>query len=66
MKTTIGIVLLVGGVLLLVFGYQAAESVEGRVRGVFTATNKNKTTWMYIGGTAMCVAGVFQLYSGKK
>jgi drug/metabolite transporter (DMT)-like permease len=66
MKTTIGIVLLVGGVLLLVSGYQAADSLKGRVQSVFQDAKDNKSTWLYVGGAAACVAGAFMLYTGKK
>lgn len=66
MRTLIGIVLLVPGVLLLVFGYQKTESLKGQIHRIVTNSTENKTTWMYVGGAALCVAGVFQLYSRKK
>lgn len=66
MKTLIGIVLVVTGVLLLVFGYQKAESLKGQIQRIVTSSTDNKATWMYVGGAALCVAGVFTLYSGKK
>lgn len=66
MRNLIGIVLVVTGVLLLVFGYQKAESFKGQLHRIFTSSTYNKTTWMYVGGAALCVAGVFQLYSGKR
>ena len=66
MRTLIGIALLVAGVLLLVFGHQKAESLKGQLHRIVTSSTDNKTTWMYVGGAALCVAGVFQLYSGKK
>ena len=66
MRTLIGIVLLVAGVLLLVFSYQKAESPKGQIHRIVTNSTENKTTWMYVGGAALCVAGVFQIYSGKK
>lgn len=66
MRILIGIILLVGGVLLLVKGHQVAESLKGQIHRIVTNSTENRTTWMYVGGTALCVAGVFQLYSGKK
>jgi drug/metabolite transporter (DMT)-like permease len=66
MKTTIGIVLLVIGVLLLVSGYQTADSLKGRVQSVFQDAKENKSTWLYVGGAGACVAGAFMLYTGKK
>ena len=77
----LGIMLLVAGVLLLVFGYQKAESLKeeaetvgGLIRQLIERSPPDNTaTWMYVGGAvlcvggaALCVAGVFQIYSGKK
>jgi len=66
MKTTIGIILLVSGVLLLVGGYQTADSLKGRVQSVFQDAKENRSTWMYVGGAAACAAGAFMLYASKK
>jgi uncharacterized membrane protein YidH (DUF202 family) len=61
MRTLIGIVLMVTGVLLLVFGYQKAESLKGQLKRIVTSSTDNNTTWMYVGGASLCVGGVFHL-----
>jgi len=66
MRKGIGIIFLVAGVLLLVWGYQTAESLKGQMHRIFTSSTNNKTTWLYVGGAVLCVVGVFQIYGGKK
>ena len=44
MRTLIGIVLLVAGVLLFVFSYQKAESLKGQIHRIVTNSTENKTT----------------------
>jgi hypothetical protein len=53
-------------VLLLVGGYQTADSLKGRVQSVFQDAKENRSTWMYVGGAAACAAGAFMLYASKK
>ena len=58
MKRIIGIALLVGGVIALVYGFQAKGSLESKVTETFTGTPSDKTQWLIIGGAVASVAGV--------
>lgn len=66
MKKGIGIVCLVVGVLLIVWGYNLSQSVSGQFNRLFTGSPGDKAMWLYIGGGVLCAAGVFQIYFGKK
>jgi hypothetical protein len=58
MNKLIGIVLVAGGVVLLVYGFQARDSLEDRVSSVFNSSSRNKTTLFLAGGAAATVAGI--------
>lgn len=66
MKNTIGILCLVLGTGLLVWGYREAETLKGRLHQVVARSTDNRVTWMYVGGAVLMTAGVFLVYGGKK
>ena len=66
MQKTIGIICLVAGLLLGFWGYNHSASLKGQVDRIFSATEKNRTTWCYLGAAVLCTAGVFTIYSAKK
>jgi hypothetical protein len=57
----VGVVLLVVGIILLYFGWQASESLGDQITRTFTGRFTNDTMWYLIGGAAAAVAGVFLL-----
>ncbi|WP_339806763.1 DUF3185 family protein [uncultured Marinobacter sp.] len=61
----IGIVLLVVGVILLFFGFNASQSVGEQVTETFTGTFTDETMWYLIGGAAAAAAGAFLLFFRK-
>ncbi len=61
----VGIVLLVIGVLLLFFGYQASQSVGEQIAETFTGRFSDETMWYIIGGIAAVVAGAFLAFFRK-
>jgi hypothetical protein len=66
MKQLIGIALLAGGIVLLVFGFQARDSIESRVSGVFNGSPSKKAAWQLVGGAACAVAGAALILMPKK
>jgi hypothetical protein len=66
LQKTIGILCLVAGTLMLAWGYQKTESVEGEFQRIFTPARHNKITWVCVGGAVLCTAGVFSIYLAKK
>ena len=66
MKKAMGVICLVAGVLLIVWGYNLSQSVNGHFQRIFTGSPGDKAMRLYIGGAVLCAAGVFQIYFGKK
>lgn len=61
----IGIALLVAGIIALVFGIQASQSVSSDVSRVFTGSPTDKATWLLVGGAAATAAGLFLTLKGR-
>jgi len=57
MKKAIGAACLAGGIALLIFGFQAKDSLKDKTTEVFTGSPTDKTMWMIGGGVGLCVAG---------
>ena len=57
---------LVGGVLLIVWGRNMAQSVGGQLQNAFTGSPGDKPMWLYIGGAILCAVGLFQLLWNRK
>jgi hypothetical protein len=66
MNKTMSLALLAGGIVLLVFGYNAAQSTSSAFSRIFTGSPTNKAIWMIVGGTVACVVGLIGLSRGSK
>jgi hypothetical protein len=62
----IGLVLLVVGVTLMIFGYNASQSVGERIVEGFTGHFTNQTMWFLIGGIAAIVVGAALAFWGGR
>jgi ABC-type uncharacterized transport system permease subunit len=58
----IGLVLVVVGMVLLVFGYNASQSVTERVVEGLTGYFTNQTMWYLIGGLAAIAGGAVMAF----
>lgn len=59
MSKLMGVVLLVVGIILLYFGWQASQSMGGQLSETLTGRYTDETMWYLIGGAAAVVAGGF-------
>jgi uncharacterized membrane protein YidH (DUF202 family) len=66
MLKAIGVALLAGGILLLVFGINAYNSTGSDISRFFTGTATDRSTWMLVGGTAIAILGIFGLLQRPK
>jgi divalent metal cation (Fe/Co/Zn/Cd) transporter len=57
MNKIVSLALLIGGVVLIVFGIQATNSFSSDVSRFFTGTPTDKSVWMFIAGILALVAG---------
>jgi len=67
MNKLVSIALLVGGVVLMIFGINATNSFSSDVSRFFTGSPTDKAVWMLIGGTVATIVGlVLTLRSWKQ
>lgn len=58
MRTPISLILLVGGIVLIIFGVSASDSLGSDISRFFTGSPTDKAIWMLIGGVAATIAGL--------
>lgn len=66
MNKPLSIALLVVGVILLIYGISAGDSVASNVKESVTGTPTDKTMWLIVGGVVAMVVGGFGLLRGGK
>lgn len=66
MQRITGIICLAGGVLLLVWGHNMAQSIGGQLQNAFTGSPGDKPMWLYLIGTALIIAGLGQIVWKRK
>ena len=66
MQKTIGVICLVVGVVLLVWGYNMSQSVGSQVKEAFTGSPTDKAMYFYIGGLVLSIFGAFRIFGSKK
>ena len=66
MNRLISLALLVGGIVLIVYGLAASDSVSSDVSRFFTGNPTDKTMWLLIGGTVASCVGAAGLLRGAK
>jgi LPXTG-motif cell wall-anchored protein len=57
MNKTVSIALLVVGIILLVMGFNASESLSSEVSETFTGTPTDKSIWLLVGGALLAIVG---------
>ncbi len=57
MYKALGVALIVIGGLMLVFGFQASDSLASDVSRAFTGTPTDKSVWLLAGGAASAALG---------
>lgn len=65
MKKAIGAACIAGGVALLIFGFQARDSLKDQANKLINGSPTNKTMWMIGGGAGLCVAGAVLVMAKK-
>ena len=65
MNKTVSLALLVGGVVLIIFGIQATNSFGSDVSRFFTGSPTDKSVWMLVGGIFCALAGGYGVWKGK-
>lgn len=66
MNKGISVALLVVGVVLIVWGLNASDSVSSEVSRLFTGSPTDKTVWLLVGGIVAGVVGLFGVLRGGR
>jgi hypothetical protein len=66
MNKTISLVLLVGGILLIIIGFNATHSFNSDVARLFTGSPTNQAVWMLMGGSVAALVGLAMLWRNPK
>lgn len=65
MKKAISAGLLIGGLILLYYGYQESQALASEVDEFITGSPSDNSMWMMIGGAVAAVVGLVGLVRGK-
>ena len=63
MNRAVGIALLVIGVILLMVGFNEANSFRSEVNEFFTNNPSDRAIWMFIGGGVAAAVGLYFLFA---
>jgi hypothetical protein len=66
MKKIISLALLVGGIVLIIIGFNATNSFNSDVSRFFTGSPTDKAVWTLIGGFVAALAGLAMLWRSPK
>ena len=66
MQSVVGIVLLVVGVVLMIFGMNASASVGSRLSELFTGAPSDRTIWLLVAGVAAIIIGLGMVLVGRR
>ena len=66
MNKLVSLTLLVGGVVLIIYGVNATNSFTSDVSRFFTGSPTNKAIWMLIGGLVAGVVGLAGVMRGTR
>ena len=66
MDKAISLAILAGGILLVIFGVSASNSVSSDISRVFTDAPTDKAIWMLVGGVVMTIIGLVGLLRGSR
>jgi LPXTG-motif cell wall-anchored protein len=66
MQSTVGMALLVVGVVLIIFGMQASASLSSRLSELFTGAPSDRTIWLLVAGVVAAILGLGLLLIGRR
>jgi Protein of unknown function (DUF3185) len=66
MNRPLSFALLAGGILLIIFGVNASNSIGSDISRFFTGSPTDKAIWMMVGGVVAAVVGLLGLARGTK
>ena len=65
MNKAVLLAILVGGIILVIYGVSASESFSSDISRFFTGSPTDKAIWMLIGGIVAIIIGLAGLWRGQ-
>ena len=66
MNKPVSLALLIGGIVLIIYGVSAADSIGSQFSELFTGAPTDKAVWLLIGGVVAAVVGLGGVLRGSK
>jgi len=66
MNKIVSLALLIGGIVLIIYGISAADSIGSDVSRFFTGNPTDRTIWLLLGGIVAAAIGAAGLARGSK
>jgi len=66
MNKLVSLALLIGGIVLIIMGFNATHSFASDVSRFFTGSPTDKAVWMLIGGIVAALVGLTMLWRGPR
>lgn len=66
MNKIVSLVLLVGGIVLIIFGISASESIGSDFSRLFTGAPTDRSIWLLVGGIVATAIGAGGMFRGSK
>lgn len=66
MNKLVSVALLAAGIVLLIFGFNASNSLGSDISRIFTGSPTDKAIWMLVGGAVLAVVGLVGLTRGSR
>ncbi len=64
MNNVVGLTIFAIGIVLLIFGFSASQSLSSEVSRLFTGSPTDRSLWMVAGGVAAVIAGLLLAVRG--
>ena len=65
-RKILGLAATVGGIILLVYGFNARDSFASEVRELVEGTPTDQSMWLIAGGAALTIAGLGLALTGSR
>ena len=66
MNKIVSLVLLIGGIVLIIFGISASESIGSDFSRLFTGAPTDRSIWLLVGGIVATAIGAGGMFRGSK
>jgi hypothetical protein len=66
MNKLVSVALLAAGIALLIFGFNATNSLGSDISRFFTGSPTDRAIWMLVGGAVLSAVGLFGLTRGSR